>query len=48
MMEINADGIGRDASTLIDKVRARSIYSSTSGEVVQLNGKEGAETLTLA
>lgn len=28
--EINADGIGRDASTLVNKIKAASICTSTS------------------
>lgn len=28
--EINADGIGRDASTLVNKIKSRSICTSTS------------------
>ncbi len=46
MMEINADGIGRDASTLIDKVRAAQYIRQHPGEVCPAKWKEGAETLT--
>ena len=45
MMEINADGIGRDASTLIDKVHAAQYVRQHPGEVCPAKWKEGAETL---
>lgn len=45
-MEINADGIGRDASTLVDKVRAAQYVREHPGEVCPAKWKEGAETLT--
>ena len=45
MMEVNADGIGRDASTLIDKVRAAQYIRQHPGEVCPAKWKEGAETL---
>ena len=34
-MEINADGIGRDASALIDKIRAAQYVRTNPGEVCQ-------------
>ena len=46
MMEINADGIGRDASTLIDKIHAAQYVRKHPGEVCPAKWKEGAETLT--
>lgn len=46
MMEINADGIGRDASSLIDKIRAAQYVRKHPGEVCPAKWKEGAETLT--
>lgn len=45
MMEINADGIGRDASTLIDKVHAAQYVRQHPGEVCPAKWKEGEETL---
>lgn len=45
MMEVNADGIGRNASTLIDKVRAAQYIRQHPGEVCPAKWKEGAETL---
>lgn len=44
-VEINADGIGRDASTLIDKIRAAQYVRNNPGEVCPAKWKEGAETL---
>ncbi|MBC1406295.1 peroxiredoxin, partial [Listeria welshimeri] len=44
-VEINADGIGRDASTLIDKIRAGQYVRNNPGEVCPAKWKEGAETL---
>src|SRR5690625_5948656 len=43
--EINADGIGRDASTLIDKVKAAQYVRNNPGEVCPANWEEGSETL---
>lgn len=43
--EINADGIGRDASTLIDKVKAAQYVRKNPGEVCPANWEEGSETL---
>ncbi|GAB4073982.1 alkyl hydroperoxide reductase subunit C [Barrientosiimonas marina] len=44
-MEINADGIGRDASTLIDKIKAAQYVRKNPGEVCPAKWKEGDETL---
>jgi len=43
--EINADGIGRDASTLIDKIKAAQYVRNNPGEVCPANWEEGSETL---
>ena len=45
-VEITADGIGRDASQLVDKVRAAQYIRKNPGEVCPAKWKEGAETLT--
>ena len=45
MAEINAGGIGRDASTLVDKVRAAQYVRKNPGEVCPAKWKEGSETL---
>nr|WP_295973410.1 alkyl hydroperoxide reductase subunit C [uncultured Bacillus sp.] len=44
-MEINADGIGRDASTLINKIKAAQYVRNNPGEVCPAKWKEGSETL---
>jgi len=44
-VEINADGIGRDASILIDKIKAAQYVRNNPGEVCPAKWKEGAETL---
>lgn len=44
-VEINADGIGRDASGLIDKVRAAQYVRENPGEVCPAKWKESGETL---
>ena len=44
-MEINADGIGRDASTLIDKIKAAQYVRKNPGEVCPAKWKEGEDTL---
>lgn len=44
-VEINADGIGRDASTLIRKVKAAKYVRENPGEVCPAKWEEGAETL---
>jgi NADH-dependent peroxiredoxin subunit C len=44
-VEINAGGIGRDASTLINKIKAAQYVRSNPGEVCPAKWKEGAATL---
>lgn len=44
-MEINADGIGRDASVLVDKIRAAQYVAAHPGEVCPAKWKESGETL---
>lgn len=44
-IEITAEGIGRDASTLIDKVKAAQYVRNHPGEVCPAKWKEGSETL---
>jgi len=44
-VEINADGIGRDASTLISKIKAAQYVRNHPGEVCPAKWQEGAETL---
>lgn len=44
-MEISADGIGRDASILIDKIRAAQYVRDNPGEVCPAKWKETGETL---
>nr|BAK69306.1 peroxiredoxin [[Bacillus] caldolyticus] len=44
-VEINADGTGRNASTLIDKIKAAQYVRNHPGEVCPAKWKEGAETL---
>ena len=43
--EINADGIGRDASTLIKKIKAAQYVRNNPGEVCPAKWEEGSETL---
>lgn len=43
--EINADGIGRDASTLVGKIKAAQYVRNNPGEVCPAKWQEGAETL---
>lgn len=43
--EINADGIGRDASTLIKKIKAAQYVRQNPGEVCPAKWEEGSETL---
>lgn len=43
--EINADGIGRDASTLVGKIKAAQYVRQNPGEVCPANWEEGSETL---
>lgn len=44
-MEINAGGIGRDASTLVNKIKAAQYVRNNPGEVCPAKWQEGAETL---
>lgn len=44
-VEITAGGIGRDASTLIDKMKAAQYVFNNPGEVCPAKWKEGSETL---
>lgn len=44
-VEINADGIGRDASTLVNKVKAAQYVRNNPGEVCPAKWEEGSETL---
>ena len=44
-VEINADGIGRDASELINKIKAAQYVRNNPGEVCPAKWKEGAATL---
>jgi len=44
-MEITAEGIGRDASSLLDKVKAAQYVASHPGEVCPAAWKEGEATL---
>lgn len=44
--EINADGIGRDASSIIDKIRAAQYIRTNPGEVCPAKWKKSGETLT--
>ena len=43
--EVNADGIGRDASILIDKIKAAQYVRQHPNEVCPAKWKEGKETL---
>ncbi|WYW90934.1 redoxin domain-containing protein [Staphylococcus aureus] len=43
--EINADGIGRDASTLAHKIKAAQYVRKNPGEVCPAKWEEGAKTL---
>lgn len=45
-MEINADGIGRDASTIIPKIKAAQYVRKNPNEVCPAKWQEGEETLT--
>lgn len=45
-VEINADGIGRDASTLASKIKAAQYVRNHPGEVCPAKWEEGEETLT--
>lgn len=44
--EISADGIGRDASTLVGKIKAAQYVRKNPGEVCPAKWEEGSETLT--
>ncbi len=44
-VEINAGNIGRDASILVDKIKAAQYVRKHPGEVCPAKWKEGAETL---
>jgi len=44
-MEVTAEGIGRDASALLDKVKAAQYVASHPGEVCPAAWKEGEATL---
>ena len=44
-IEINADGIGRDASILINKIKAAQYVRNNPGEVCPAKWQEGGETL---
>ncbi|WLR52118.1 alkyl hydroperoxide reductase subunit C [Bacillus tianshenii] len=43
--EVHAEGIGRDASTLADKIKAAQYVRNNPGEVCPAKWKEGSETL---
>lgn len=43
--EINADGIGRDASTLVGKIKAAQYVRNNPGEVCPAKWEEGSKTL---
>ncbi|MCY1689547.1 alkyl hydroperoxide reductase subunit C [Exiguobacterium sp. SL14] len=45
-VEINAGGIGRDASTLVNKIKARQYVRNNPGEVCPAKWEEGSATLT--
>ncbi|MFZ0075616.1 alkyl hydroperoxide reductase subunit C [Exiguobacterium undae] len=45
-VEINADGIGRDASTLVNKIKAAQYVRNNPGEVCPAKWEEGSATLT--
>lgn len=44
-VEINADGMGRDASLLVSKIKAAQYIRKNPGEVCPAKWKEGSETL---
>ena len=43
--EINADGIGRDASTLVNKIKAAQYVRQHPGEICPAKWEEGSESL---
>ncbi len=45
-VEINAGGIGRDASTLVNKIKAAQYARNNPGEVCPAKWEEGSATLT--
>lgn len=45
-LEINAGGIGRDASILVNKIKAAQYVRNNPGEVCPAKWQEGGETLT--
>lgn len=45
-VEINADGIGRDADIIVDKIKAAQYVRKNPGEVCPAKWEEGSETLT--
>lgn len=45
-MEINADGIGRNASEYLDRIKAGQYVAAHPGEVCPAKWKEGEDTLT--
>ncbi|MCM2589808.1 alkyl hydroperoxide reductase subunit C [Rossellomorea marisflavi] len=45
-VEINAGGIGRDASSLVNKIKAAQYVRKNPGEVCPAKWEEGSETLT--
>ncbi|MEK4127960.1 alkyl hydroperoxide reductase subunit C [Anoxybacillus sp. FSL W8-0382] len=44
-VEINADGIGRDASTIVNKIKAAQYVRNNPGEVCPAKWQEGGQTL---
>ena len=44
-LEINAGGIGRDASTVVNKIKAAQYVRNNPGEVCPAKWQEGGETL---
>ena len=46
VVEINADGIGRDSSVLVDKIKAGQFIRKNPGQVCPAKWKETGETLT--
>ncbi|MNE92960.1 Alkyl hydroperoxide reductase subunit C [compost metagenome] len=44
-IEINADGIGRDASILVNKIKAAQYVRNNPGEVCPAKWQEGSTTL---
>lgn len=45
-LEINAGGIGRDASILVNKIKAAQYVRNNPGEVCPAKWQEGSQTLT--